>query len=86
MKDLILKFIDELRYEKNYSELTINGYLSDLNLFLEYLNENNIKNYNNVEYQDIRLFINYLYELNYNNKTISRHISAIRSFFKYLKA
>jgi len=86
MKDLILKFIDELNYEKNYSNLTINGYLSDLNIFLEYLNNNNIKNYNNVEYQDIRLFINYLYESNYTNKTISRNISAIRSFFKYLKA
>jgi len=86
MKDLILKFIDELNYEKNYSNLTINGYLSDLNIFLEYLNNNNINNYNNVEYQDIRLFINYLYESNYTNKTISRNISAIRSFFKYLKA
>lgn len=85
MRDLILKFIDELKYEKNYSDLTISGYLSDLDVFLEYLNENNIKDYSSVEYQDIRLFINYLYDLNYNNKTISRHISAIRSFFKYLK-
>ena len=86
MKELILKFIDELKYEKNYSDLTINGYLSNLDVFLEYLNENNIKNYNDIEYQDIRLFINYLYDLNYNNKTISRYISSIRSFFKYLKA
>ncbi|MBE6139693.1 MAG: tyrosine recombinase XerC [Firmicutes bacterium] len=86
MRNLILKFIDELKYEKNYSELTINGYLSDLDMFLEYLNENNIKNYNDVEYQDIRLYINYLYEQKYNNKTISRHISAVRSFFKYLKS
>ena len=85
MKDLILKFIEELKYEKNYSDLTIRGYLCDLDVFLEYLNENNIRNYNDVEYQDIRLFINYLYDLNYNNKTISRYISAIRSFFKYLK-
>ncbi|MBR6690103.1 MAG: tyrosine recombinase XerC [Bacilli bacterium] len=85
MRDLILKFIDELKYEKNYSELTINGYLSNLDAFLEYLNENNIKSYNEIEYQDIRNYISYLYEQNYNNKTISRHISAIRSFFKYLK-
>ena len=27
MKDLIIKFIDELKYEKNYSDLTIKGYL-----------------------------------------------------------
>ena len=36
MKELILKFIEELKYEKNYSIFTINGYLSDLENFLEY--------------------------------------------------
>jgi len=85
MKDLILKFLEELKYEKKYSDLTINGYSKDLDFFLEYLNENNIKDYNFVDYQDIRLYINYFYNLKYNNKTISRHISALRSFFKYLK-
>ena len=85
MRDYILKFVDELKYEKNYSDLTVNGYLKDLDLFLEYLNENNIKNFKDVEYQDIRLYINYLYDLKYNNKTISRHISSLRSFFKYLE-
>ena len=85
MRNDILKFKEEIKYEKNYSELTVNGYLKDLDLFLEFLNENNIKNYNNIEYSDIRLFINYLYENKYNNKTISRHISSLRSFFKYLK-
>lgn len=85
MKDIILKFIDELIYEKNYSKLTTDGYLADLDLFLEYLNEHDIKSYKDVEYQDIRLYINYLHDLNYNNKTISRHISSLRSFFKYLK-
>lgn len=86
MKDLILKFIDELKYEKNYSELTVNGYLYNLNIFLEFLNEKNIKNYNKVTYHDIRDFISYLYDINYNNRTISRNISAIRSFFKFLKS
>lgn len=86
MREYILKFIEELKYERNYSNLTVNGYLSDLDTFLEYLNENNIKKYNQIEYQDIRLYINYLYNLKYNNKTISRHISALRSFFKYLKS
>lgn len=85
MRKVILNFIEELEYEKKYSKLTINGYLKDLDLFLEFLNEKNIKNYKNVEYYDIRNYINYLYELKYNNKTISRHISSLRSFFKYLK-
>lgn len=85
MRNDIINFIEELKYEKNYSEYTIKGYLNNLDLFLEFLNENNIKKYNDVEYNDIRLFINYLYELKYNNKTISRYISSLRSFFKYLK-
>lgn len=85
MSEEIIKFIEELEFEKNYSNFTITNYEKDLYLFLEYLNENNIKRYNDVEYQNIRLYINYLYDLNYNNKTISRHISTLRSFFKYLK-
>lgn len=85
MRNDILKFIEEIKYEKNYSDLTVKGYLKDLDLFLEFLNENNVKNYNSIEYSDIRLFINYLYENKYNNKTISRYISSLRSFFKYLK-
>lgn len=86
MKDYILKFIEELMYEKKYSNHTISGYSKDLDIFLEYLNENDIKRYSDVEYQDIRLFINYLFDLKYNNKTISRIISSLRSFFKFLKA
>ena len=85
MREYIIKFIEELQYEKNYSKLTLNGYLSDLDLFLEYLNENNIKKYKDITYDDIRLFISYLYNQKYTNKTISRYISSIRSFFKYLK-
>lgn len=86
MKDYILKFIDEIQHEKKYSEYTISGYNRDLDLFLEYLNEKDIKKYDDVEYQDIRLFINCLYDLKYNNKTISRIISSLRSFFKFLKS
>ena len=85
MKDLILKFIDTIMYEKKYSSYTIDGYTSDLNAFLEYLNDNNINTYKDVEYQDIRLYINKLYEEKYSYKTISRNISSLRSFFKYLK-
>lgn len=85
MREYILNFLDEEELEKNYSKLTIDGYYRDLSIFLEYLNENNISSYNAVDYKDIRLYINYLYDLKYTNKTISRHISSLRSFFKYLK-
>lgn len=85
MKGIILKFIDELKYEKNYSDHTTNGYLKDLYEFLEYINDKGIKKFNNITYQDLRLYINYLFNQGYSNKTISRSISSLRSFFKYLK-
>lgn len=85
MNGIILKFIDELKYEKNYSDHTTNGYLKDLYEFLEYINDKGIKKFNDVTYQDLRLYINYLFNQGYSNKTISRSISSLRSFFKYLK-
>ena len=85
MKEYINKFLDTIKYEKKYSDYTINGYTNDLNLFLEYLINNDIKSFNKVEYQNIRLYINFLYDNNYSSKTISRNISALRSLFKYLK-
>lgn len=85
MNGIILKFIDELKYEKNYSYHTTNGYLKDLYEFLEYINDKGIKKFNNITYQDLRLYINYLFNQGYSNKTISRSISSLRSFFKYLK-
>ena len=85
MNNILLDFIEEIEKEKHYSDLTSEGYLSDLTLFIEYLNQNNISDLKKVEYNDIRMFINYLYDLGYKNTTISRHISALKSFFKYLK-
>lgn len=85
MKSDVLKFIEEIKLIKNYSEHTVKNYLDDLNNFLEFLNRNGIKSFNDVEYQDIRNYISYLYECKYTNKTISRHISTLRSFFKYME-
>lgn len=86
MKKYINEFIDTIKYEKKYSNYTINGYSNDLSTFYDYLINNDIKNFNDVEYQDIRLYINFLHDNNYSNKTISRNISSLRSLFKYLKS
>ena len=85
MHDILLSFIEEIDKERKYSELTVSGYMADLSVFIEYLNQNNINKFSDVEYNDIRLYINYLYNMNYKNTTISRHISSLKSFFKYLK-
>lgn len=79
------KFLDYLKYERNYSNNTIIAYENNIRHFLEYCKIKNVKNMNEVNYQFIRGYISYLYKQKYQAKSITRMLSALRSFFKYLK-
>lgn len=83
MDKLIQKFIEYLEYEKGYSKKTIISYEKDLELFNKYLKENNIKEIKNIEYNVIRKYLSYLHDNKYESTSVSRKISALRSFFKY---
>lgn len=83
MQDLIEEFLNYLKIQKNYSINTITNYQRDLLLFYEYLEKESLS-FNNLEYQDIRLFYSYMDSKNYNKSTICRILSSIRSFYKYL--
>lgn len=79
------KFLDYLKYERNYSNNTIIAYENNIRGFLSYCKIKNVKNMNEVNYQFIRGYISYLYKQKYQAKSITRILSALRSFFKYLK-
>lgn len=74
-----------LENEKQYAHNTITSYKNDLDLFYYFLKEQGIDKPGNIDYQVIREFLNYLYNKKYSNRAIARHISSLRSFFKYLK-
>lgn len=77
------RFLDNLYSIKNYSCYTVLNYQEDLDFFYDYLRENNLK-FLKIEYQDIRDFYSYLDSKHYSKNTISRHISCLRGFYKYL--
>ncbi len=83
MEKLIEKFIEYLEYEKGYSKKTIISYEKDLELFDKYLKENKIINIKNIDYNTIRKYLSYLHDNKYEATSVSRKISALRSFFKY---
>ena len=83
MEKLIEKFIEYLEYEKGYSKKTIISYENDLELFNNYLKENKIKNIKDIDYNTIRKYLSYLHDNKYEASSVSRKISALRSFFKY---
>ena len=62
-KDLI-NYVDYLKYNKNYSENTINGYYDDILEYLAYLQKECL-DYKTITYQDIRFLLDY-----YNEKSI----------------
>ncbi|MDD2518561.1 MAG: tyrosine recombinase XerC [Bacilli bacterium] len=78
------KFIDYINDEKKYSSHTVIAYCNDLEEFLIFIKNQNIDNIKNIDYSTIRQYLTVLYNKKYTKKTISRHISTLRSFFKYL--
>lgn len=80
MKEYLEEFYEYLE-NKQYSLYTINSYKKDLNQFLMFSKN---KKLNSIDYQFIRAYLSFLYEKNYSAKSINRHISSLKSFFKYL--
>lgn len=77
------EFINYLDSQKNYSSLTIKNYKEDIDIFKKYLNIEHI-NFLKITYYDIKGFYSFLENKKYSKSTISRHISSLRSFYKYL--
>ena len=76
----IEEFIDYLRFEKKYSENTISSYKRDLNKINLYLKKDFIK----LTKADIQKYIQDLSK-NESSNTISRTISSLKSFYKFLE-
>lgn len=83
MNKNIEQFLNYLKYELNYSALTIKGYEQEITKFLQFLNAKQLK-WQNVENDDIRNYLKKLDEQKYSKASISRNLSALRSFYKFL--
>ena len=86
MDDLIKEYLDYLEYERKYSLYTVDNYDKDITDFKGFLIIKKIENFNKVDYQVARDYMVNLYSKGYNNKTICRHISSLRNFYKFLLA
>ena len=84
MKKEIEDFIQYIENVKSYSSHTIRNYKQDLNLFFIFCTEQKMIKITQIDYSFLRKYLSYLYEKKYSKKTISRTLSTLRSFFKYL--
>ena len=83
IEDAKNKFLEYLEKELNYSKMTIVDYESDLNIYHNFLKSSNL-DYLKVDKKDIMNYLKFLDNLKYSNKSISRNLSALRSFYNYL--
>ena len=80
----LAEYLDYLKYQKNYSDYTIDSYKNDILEYLNYLNSEAL-NFKKVEYSDIRFYLMYLKdEKKDDNSSINRKLSSLRGFYKFL--
>src|SRR5690606_5294224 len=78
------QFIRYVQLEKNFSLHTVREYTSDLEEFFAFLHAEGIQKITEVEYIHARLYVTQLYDEQKARTTLSRTISSIRSFFRFL--
>lgn len=84
--DILSRFENYLLVEKNYSEETLKAYISDLHDFYEFIIKEGFGNSIIVTHE--RLFGYYIRHLNEKGlakTTISRKLSSLKTFYKFLK-
>lgn len=83
MDSKIHDFIEYLKSERNYSINTVNSYEKDIIEYKTFLNINNI-NYKDIKYDETLEYIKFLNDRNNSKTSVSRKLSSLRSFYKYL--
>jgi integrase/recombinase XerC len=81
MREHVAEFLRHLRSEKNVSAHTERSYLSDLTQLADFLGD---REPSGVSHQDLRRFLAELIRRKTARSSVSRKLSAVRSFFKFL--
>jgi integrase/recombinase XerC len=87
MDDLIDRYVNYLRYERNASPHTIRNYQSDLRQFRDYLKGGDPQatvDVRSIDALRIRGFLAYLFEREKKKTSIARKLAAVRAFYKFL--
>ena len=81
---MIEGFLNYLRYERNYSELTIEGYGSDLRDFQMYFKSlDGDLTWQNVDADVVREWMEQMMDKGNSATSVNRRLSALRTFYRY---
>ena len=85
LKSFKKQFTQYLQIEKNAALNTVVHYEKDLDEYFNFLKREGITNLSEVDTQFARLFLTDLYKRKLSRRTVSRKVSSIRSFYKFLQ-
>ncbi len=83
MRDYISEFIDVKSVENGLSPNTLSAYKADMEQFAGLVKARSLID---VNHDDIEFYLSFLHDENYSPKTISRKLSCVREFFKFLQS
>lgn len=84
VEKLLNNYIRYLEVERHASPYTVRNYTHDLRHFLEFLNMENVATLEDVDRKLLRRYIASLQEQGFQKSSLSRKLSALRSFYFYL--
>lgn len=79
------RFITYLSVERNASEYTMTFYEQDIETFAHFIQSINVTCFSSVTYHHVRYFLTTLYDRQLSRKTVSRTLSSLRTFYKFLE-
>lgn len=82
---LVDAFVTSLDTERNLSPNTVRAYVTDLDAFLDWADGEKI-DILRMDHRSFRLYLSYLDQARYSRKTVNRHLSAIKGFYRFLVA
>lgn len=79
-------FLTMLRVERNVSDHTMDAYKRDINQYLMYLGDLDLQNLSDVKSTHVRDYIRVLNDIGMAPSSISRIISSIRTYYRFLSS
>ncbi len=86
MNPALRTYLHFLRLEKNSSANTVDSYRRDLERFLSYLDDAGVASAAGAREEHVARFVKLLGELGLSPRSVSRNVTAIRMFYRFLLA
>jgi integrase/recombinase XerC len=83
MNEIIDRYLEEL-IRRKFSDCTVKSYKTDLEEFGSFLQKNGKNDFSLIDRKDIRGFMGELLSYGYKKTSVSRKLSAVKSFCKFL--